>query len=441
MNATQEGVAPKNTDTSLSPSLKHHPAAKLIREYASTPDQKLNLSLCHEIQRHFTRFVCPHLHPSEAKVLMYILDRNIGWGKKRERVTINQIVHGIFQIDEENGCIEVVTEGVGMGSRQVTRWLNLLTDKGIIIKRRSEVDINELEMNLAWVPPRYTPTASPRNTAAARRMGVSLPTVWDRVWEQQEKEQSGEENDNIIPLPPQEGAKKVKALRQRKPETKTEGVESTKELTLDQLKQMWTKLVEETGEVPVTLKKDTIHALQNYMRRFRSAHPEVTVEEYLRWVTVNWRWLAAVQFAWMSKPPAPLVPDPGFLVSFCNAFEHAWRNKEETDRLRKLTGRERTIEKLLNKGYPLEVAEKEADQHHGLAENVKELKRLQAEAEKVERLRKAEAIHERQMEARRRREQQVADQLEETKRKVRNGEAIMPRSLTGGEKPFGDFED
>lgn len=80
------------------------------------------------VNKYFSRFVYPYLNESTMRVLMFIVDRTIGWGKKQERIKIRHFIKGI----------DGITVGTSLGKTSVYKALKFLEDKGLI-KRYEDI--------------------------------------------------------------------------------------------------------------------------------------------------------------------------------------------------------------------------------------------------------------------------------------------------------------
>jgi phage replication O-like protein O len=93
------------------------------------------------------------LSGAEFKVLLYIARRTYGFGKEKDRISLNQFAEGITKRDGS-----VLDRGTGISRSSVSRALNTLESMGIVLRQTNlaetgkEFDENTYSINLAWEP-------------------------------------------------------------------------------------------------------------------------------------------------------------------------------------------------------------------------------------------------------------------------------------------------
>ena len=135
----------------------------------------------------------PHLSGAELKVLLYIIRRTFGFKKKRDAISLSQMVSGI---KTKSG--EVLDRGTGLGRSSVTRALNSLEEMQVIerVRRHSHHRGDE--------PTTYAlkmlKTLSQNETPPGIKMGhpVSLPTDTQHTARQQTEEQKAALADALL---------------------------------------------------------------------------------------------------------------------------------------------------------------------------------------------------------------------------------------------------
>src|SRR5215207_4330213 len=77
-------------------------------------------------------FVMPFLSPAEWKVCSYIVRRTFGWKKSSDRISLDQICHGITRRDGTP-----LDHGTNLDRKTAIKALRALEAKGVIVAQRN----------------------------------------------------------------------------------------------------------------------------------------------------------------------------------------------------------------------------------------------------------------------------------------------------------------
>jgi hypothetical protein len=100
-------------------------------------------------QQYINRYWMAYLSPSEFMVLLFILDRTLGWNKDSEVITRRQMLKGVAS----RGTL--YHRGLSLSASTIDTTLNRLEEKGVIERRRIMRGVTtyvEFEINLLWSP-------------------------------------------------------------------------------------------------------------------------------------------------------------------------------------------------------------------------------------------------------------------------------------------------
>src|SRR5436190_7120913 len=85
-------------------------------------------------------FVMPFLSPTEWKVCSYIVRRTFGWKKASDRISLDQICHGIVRRDGSR-----LDHGTQLDRKTAIKALRGLETKGVIVAQRNYSDAHGFE--------------------------------------------------------------------------------------------------------------------------------------------------------------------------------------------------------------------------------------------------------------------------------------------------------
>lgn len=127
----------------------------------------------------FRRQMLAILSPAETKVMVFIMDRTLGWQRTQARVTIRDIVSGVGN-----------NAGAGVTKTTAARCIDSLSEKKVIIVREVCRKLGTLiELNTQWELASYMlrtpkrlknqPTNGTETDEKVHEMGHWCPTTWD----------------------------------------------------------------------------------------------------------------------------------------------------------------------------------------------------------------------------------------------------------------------
>ncbi|WEV89371.1 hypothetical protein H10PHJ05_70 [Aeromonas phage HJ05] len=127
----------------------------------------------------FRRQMLAILSPAETKVMVFIMDRTLGWQRVQARITIRDIVSGVGN-----------NAGAGVTKTTAARCIDSLADKKVIIVREVCRKLGTLiEINIQWEPEssmlrtpkrlKSQPQNGEESDGKVHQMGHWCPTTWD----------------------------------------------------------------------------------------------------------------------------------------------------------------------------------------------------------------------------------------------------------------------
>lgn len=127
----------------------------------------------------FRRQMLAILSPAETKVMVFIMDRTLGWQRIQARITIRDIVSGVGN-----------NAGAGVTKTTAARCIDSLAEKKVIIVREVCRKLGTLiEINVQWEPElamlrtpkrlKNQPQNSENSDEKVHEMGHWCPTTWD----------------------------------------------------------------------------------------------------------------------------------------------------------------------------------------------------------------------------------------------------------------------
>ena len=122
--------------------------------------------------QYITRYWMKYLSPSELMVLLFILDRTIGWQKYSEVITRRHMLKGIAS----GGTIFHL--GTSLSASTLDTTLNRLFEKGLIERRpimRGTTRYIEFSINLDWEPDELPRRLQAPRRKTSRRLSRATP--------------------------------------------------------------------------------------------------------------------------------------------------------------------------------------------------------------------------------------------------------------------------
>ena len=393
-----------------------------------------------DLHRITTRTWMGHLTPSQMLIVAFVFDRTIGWGKDRERITLDHFMNGVSSHKDEL----VYAHGCGLCETTVKRTIRQLVGLGVITRENGWYGIN-----FEWSPdmkklaqpkaskaeqidPENTPEGGVKNTP---RGGKNAPTRGVKMRPLREDKERGDKEEETEPTSVVSGTspfrKRIqggsidenhKLAMERMDSRREEAMgkirerqRNTHRLSVRDLDTLWTQWVTDYPQVVYPQKDFTI--LRSYAGRWMKARPGMVFSDYLQWIMQNWTRIRFAEFLWMTSPAAPQTPDPKFIVTHARIFEGSYADRARIEEEANLPERERMIRAEVAKGRPRHVVEGEVDE-------ILDQKRMVAELRE-----------EREALAKERRKRQnrdaIRDETTERVRKMERIRATITQSMEG----------
>lgn len=319
------------------------------------------------------------LSSDEFSVVMYVMDRTVGWGQPSATITSGSAING-------GG----VYTGLNISRATYFRVLGTLETKGLIRRRKTGTGSNRISINPGWAPDmsnlpkrlkerfakgsqsETTPSHSETTPSQAETLYTGNPSTDNLLTDTVAASgHNSNQNQNSFPEEKEEGpspqsppskivsdenreaactnrsARKAKANRTKGRTDVSAGIEAT-----------WRAALEETfpavSHVPwdVRIRKNVKDKAKAW-----TSGSQVSFDDLLDWAVRNWTQIVKKQFKWMKKKAAPAQPDIGFFLYFSSDFMNTWASGELDDWLRK--PERNKIEKLMGRGLTREEAEME----------------------------------------------------------------------------------
>lgn len=353
------------------------------------------------------RFVAPNISTTQLSVLLFVADRTFGWRKSKETITYSHFLEGI---PPKRQGEDPYAGGLDITRQTLCTALAALIDRKILIVRKHR-SLLQYEINLLW-----TLTSNTMALRSPKRL-KELQTL-----QPPEDEQDGRNQSKNYTAP----GLKIRLAPVKKLDLKRsrdeEGMEKSAFLSgkreavsllnnevdascLDDLLSttsqisksarskrlskwttatafaIWTDLEKEhhAGVTHFVTTKANRHALAQYGKKWIKANG--STENwliYLEWCISNWLLIRAEKLAWMRD--APTQPSMPFFVRNSDRFERAHEEKAVFEAMSQMSLRDREVQRRVQRGVPLDLAEQEVDDRSGLAA---ERERLEAAARAV----------------------------------------------------------
>jgi len=315
-------------------------------------------------------------------VIMYVMDRTIGWGQPSATITAGSVING-------GGMYN----GLNISRATYFRILGTLEEKGLIRRRKTGTGSNRISVNPGWTPamlnlpkrlktdknrgsqaettPSHSETtpsqAEPLYTGNLSTSNLLTDTVAACGHNSNQNQNSSPENSEITPSPQSPPSKTV---RQKIKKAAT-GNRAARQAKINRTKGR--------TDVSVGIEATWRAALNETFPGVSHVPWDVRVRD---WAVRNWTQIVKKKFKWMKKQPAPAHPDIGFFIYFSGDFMNVWASNELEDWLQKP---ERTkVEKLMGKGKTREEALTEIAENRAV---IKTKKHVKAEVQKAKQIR------------------------------------------------------
>lgn len=312
------------------------------------------------------------LDPYEQVIVLQLIDRTIGWGRREVYCTTRALLDG-----------DGIYAGVKASRRKLFYALSSLEAKGVV-RRRKDLHVPDrvhYTVNMDWSPEgRNLPKHLP-NKAATPVHDVHDPVhqVHQSVHEVHPKE------SNHKPVS-QEGiiGSAVPASRSPNPAEKIRGIvnQSAAANATARSARRATRIERNTAEgveaswraalaeaFPQAVEPAWTGREKGQAKRAASGWAQkrqIAFIDFVEWSVTNWTAIIAKQFKWMTKSPPPAVPAFGFFIAMLDGFAECW-SEQKLDAW--VNDKDRTeIERLMARGQTYEQAVAELGRTRAAAE-------------------------------------------------------------------------
>lgn len=290
-----------------------------------------------------------HLTVNEQVVLMQIIDRTIGWGRREAYFTAMSIING----DE-------VYSGLQMSRATLFRALASLESRGFIRRRRDRVVPNRMHytVNMNWKPdvadiPKRLQGWSHSETTPSH--GETTPSHSETLYTgiNLQVSNTGSQAGSTAPLPStsaekvREAASGAAATHRARLAGKAQGPQAA----VDAVDAAWRLALIDTfpGTAYRTWGVREKAQVKVVLRNWRG---DCTLPEFVTWAVTNWTAIVRKQFKWMTKTPPPTAPALSFFIAFIDKFSDAraegvledWLSAEDRTQIERMMGRGQTYE-------------------------------------------------------------------------------------------------
>lgn len=263
-----------------------------------------------------------HLSASEAVVLLQIIDRTVGWGRREAYFTTRAMLEG-----------DDVYSGLSISRATLFRALASLEKKGFIRRRKDPriPDRVHYTVNMNWSPD------VPLNLPKRLKNKPQTPSHSETTPSHIETDPSHSEtlytgnNLQVSPTGSQPGAtapvssspadrvrekaETARSAHRATLQTKTE----TAQAIVTRIEATWRAALIDT--FPGTAYRTWgVREKAQVKLAHRNWRGDIGFPEFVDWAVRNWSAIIAKQFRWMTKEPPPTVPVLSFLIAFLTQF-------------------------------------------------------------------------------------------------------------------------
>lgn len=297
------------------------------------------------------------LDPYEQVIVLQLIDRTIGWGRREVYCTIRDLLDG-----------DSIYSGVMASRRKLFYALSSLEGKGVI-KRRKDLQVPDrvhYTVNMGWSP----------DVALnlPKRLKVPVHEVHDPVHQVHHPVydvHSIESNHRPVSCSQYQGDA-VPAPRSPNPAGRGRGIVNqpaaantevaterravrVERSTVEGVEHAWRCASAET--FPPAVQPAWTGREKGQAKRAASgwAHArQISFIGFVEWAVTNWTAICAKQFKWMTKSPPPAVPAFGFFIAMLDQFAECW-SEQKLDAW--VSAKERTeLERMMARGQTYEQA-------------------------------------------------------------------------------------
>lgn len=337
---------------------------KLYSISGSSPDISLLLKV--EAHQRVVREWRPYLSDPEYIVLIEIVDRTIGWGRREAYFTIRALVQG----DE-------IYSGCGVGRSTVFRALGELERKGFISRRKDQQvpDRVHYAVRVDWKPEGLEPLKGRSNQSRAETTPSRREIDGSRSGTLYTVSPSLSENGSLAPADADAVviSSTTARVRQKKAlvpspaarvRQQVSDAQAVPEARLAEIGQTTSTVIEAAWRLALSEvfpgnaerawgareKGQAKVAMKNWLGAKTIPFPM-----FVEWSVRNWTAIMSKQFRWMTKSPPPDVPTWSFFIAMLAQFtqchgEHKleeWLTSADRTELERMQGRGMTYDQAL----------------------------------------------------------------------------------------------
>ena len=291
------------------------------------------------------------LDPNEQIIVLQIIDRTIGWGRREAYFSARAVLKG-----------DAVYSGLKMHRATFYRALARLEERGIVQRRHDPVKLDRVHftVNMDWnpavvnLPKRLQKRADPVaesdypvaqsdtpvaecDTIASNHLLVSTPS-----------NQAGA----TAPLPSPAETVRARAQGAAAAHRATLAGKATKpQAAVDAVDAAWRLALIDT--FPGTAYRSWgVREKAQVKTVLRTWRGDCSLPEFVTWAVTNWAAIIRKQFKWMTKVPPPSTPALSFFIAFLNQFAdcraegvlESWLSADDRTQLERMMGRGLTYE-------------------------------------------------------------------------------------------------
>lgn len=339
------------------------------------------------ISQYIDRFSENILTRSECRVLRFIFDRTINWGKLSEQISFRHFIDGVESDDR------VICKGVGYSESTIRKALKGLLEKGIIIKNnKSKVSTffdqigvfqinfnNEFFYNLNMTVNKIT-IKVPKNKDVKskgdplRNSGDNNINKYNSEKKVESKFQHNNDDDDKL----KKLLEDIKNNSKKRADNKILDIKSNDKTSVSDFIQLWVYNIKNSNyeykDVVITGKekgqiKHILSVLRTQLSSFKDGRKTdgILISEFIEFVVSNWSIITNKQFKNIrEKNPDKFPKNPSlqFLLAFYKVFiNYAWNYKNgikiEEEEL-ELNDYQKEVMRLVRSGVSIDSARVEA---------------------------------------------------------------------------------
>ena len=279
-----------------------------------------------------TREWRPYLSIAERDFCIWFIDSTVSYSRTKLTATVPQMITGMHS--RRTG--ELWLKPVEMSARTIERVLKELCEKGVLSKRKITSRLTEYSIYLNWKPQMPLPISKKRAAILAEELNPGAELTGTQIPESEMCPANlAVQTAN---LPRQFGGPKLYSKKDKPHSSRRQGsdgrsgVEVVEDFLskppkpkkadeITRVEQLWKEGWKEGGYTSVSPLLGKAH--RGMLHTAHSRLPDAG-DAFITWVVANWRQVVSEKFSWMTKPGAPALPDPKFLLGQVGAFMDAF---------------------------------------------------------------------------------------------------------------------